>query len=105
MLTVADAALIIGDPALRLDPGALPYHVYDLGREWTEMTGLPFVFAVWAGRKDCITEPVIAAFQQSWHFGREHLDDIVRHESAARGFPPDLVRRYLTQHIVYEVGA
>src|SRR5207253_10765052 len=35
-----DAALIIGDPALRLDPATLPYHVADLGAEWTSMTGL-----------------------------------------------------------------
>ena len=51
MLESADAALIIGDPALRVDPGTTPYQVADLGREWTEMTGLPMVFAVWAGRK------------------------------------------------------
>ena len=51
MLRVADAAVIIGDPALRIDPARLPYYVYDLGGEWVEMTGLPMVFAVWAGRK------------------------------------------------------
>ena len=49
MLEVADAALLIGDPALRLNVEALPYQVLDLGREWTELTGLPMVFAVWAG--------------------------------------------------------
>src|SRR5207248_359598 len=45
MLRAADAALIIGDPALALDPAHLPYRVYDLGAEWVEMTGLPMVFA------------------------------------------------------------
>ncbi len=54
MLRVADAALLIGDPALRLDPAALPWHVYDLGAEWVEMTGLPMVFAVWAGRRGMV---------------------------------------------------
>src|SRR6476661_1331478 len=54
MLRVADAALIIGDPALRISLD-VPYHVYDLGAEWVEMTGLPMVFAVWAGRKAVIT--------------------------------------------------
>ncbi len=48
MLRSADAALIIGDPALRIDPARLPYHAYDLGAEWVDMTGLPMVFAVWA---------------------------------------------------------
>src|SRR3984893_13821419 len=41
MLEKADAALIIGDTALLLDPVTLPLHVLDLGQEWTEMTGLP----------------------------------------------------------------
>src|SRR5450432_1409947 len=42
MLRIADAALIIGDPALRIEL-SVPYHVYDLGAEWVEMTGLPMV--------------------------------------------------------------
>lgn len=41
MLADADAALIIGDPALRLDPSTLPYRSLDLGQEWVEMTDLP----------------------------------------------------------------
>ncbi len=105
MLEGADAALIIGDPALRLDPAALPYHVYDLGQEWTEWTGLPMVFAVWAGPAEAIAPATIAAFQESARYGREHLDEIVTAESVERGFPPDLVRRYLTRHIVCELGA
>jgi chorismate dehydratase len=104
MLAGADAALIIGDPALRLDPATLPYHVYDLGREWTEWTGLPMVFAVWAGPAEVISGEAIAAFQESWRYGQQHLEEIVHAESAARGFPPELVRRYLTEHIVCDVG-
>jgi chorismate dehydratase len=104
MLAGADAALIIGDPALRLDPATLPYHVYDLGREWTEWTGLPMVFAVWAGRAEVISDEAIAAFQESWRYGQARLEEIVQAESAARAFPPELVRRYLTEHIVCDVG-
>ena len=52
MLGEADAALLIGDAALRVDPATLPFETLDLGGEWTAMTGLPMVFAVWAGRKD-----------------------------------------------------
>ncbi len=48
MLAKADAALIIGDPALRVDPEDLPYQCLDLGGEWVNMTGLPMVFAVWS---------------------------------------------------------
>ena len=105
MLADADAALIIGDPALRLDPATLPYHVYDLGQEWTEWTGLPMVFAVWAGPSAAIAPATIAAFQESAGYGREHLEEIVAAESIERGFPPDLVRCYLTRHIVCELTA
>ena len=104
MLRVADAALIIGDPALRLDPALLPYEVHDLGGEWVEMTGLPMVFAVWAARKGVVTPAVVKAFRESCRYGRERIDEIVAAESARRGFPPELVREYLTRHIVHELG-
>jgi len=105
MLRIGDAALIIGDPALRIDPLRLPYHVLDLGKEWVEMTGLPFVFAVWAGRKSVITPEVVAAFQGSCQFGRARIEEIVTAESGRREIAPDLVRQYLTRHIVHELGA
>jgi predicted solute-binding protein len=104
MLQIADAALVIGDPALRIDPEHLPSHTYDLGAEWSHMTGLPMVFAVWAGRRGLTTPELETAFRDSWHFGREHMEDIVTSESVARGFPPALVREYLTRHIVHELG-
>jgi chorismate dehydratase len=102
MLAGADAALIIGDPALRYDPGASPYRVYDLGHEWKELTGLPMVYAVWAGRFPSEAPPIL---QASYEFGREHLNDIVDGEAAARGFGADLARAYLTRHIEYELSA
>ena len=104
MLRVADAALIIGDPALRIEPECLPYHVYDLGAEWVEMTGLPMVFAVWAARKGVVTPEVAEAFRGSCRYGLGRMDEIVAAESARLGFAPELVRYYLTRHIVHELG-
>lgn len=104
MLRIADAALLIGDSALRIDPARLPCRVYDLGAEWVEMTGLPMVFAVWAGRRGVITAPLEDAFRGSWQYGRANMDQIVALESASRGFPPELVRTYLTRHIVHQLG-
>jgi len=104
MLRVADAALVIGDPALRIDPARLPYRVYDLGAEWVEMTGLPMVFAAWAGRPGAPTAQMEEAFRGSWQYGQAHMDEIVAIESASRGFPAELVRTYLTRHIVHELG-
>lgn len=105
MLAAADAALIIGDPALHLDPETLEGHVLDLGSEWTEMTGLPMVFAIWAGRKESITRPVEAVFHGSYEFGRDHLEEIIRIEAANRGLRPELAREYLTRHVSCELGA
>ena len=105
MLEDADAGLVIGDPALHLDPGALGDHVLDLGAEWTTLTGLPMVFAIWAGRKETIRQAVEAIFTASYQFGRDHLDDIIRVEAAQRGIRPELARDYLTRHIICELGA
>jgi predicted solute-binding protein len=103
MLERADAALIIGDPALALDPPTLPYHVLDLGGEWVSLTGLPMVFAVWAGRPAVITPEVGDVFLDSYRFGASRLNEMLG-DAARRGIPEDLARSYLTQHISFELG-
>ena len=105
MLRAADAALIIGDSALRIDPAHLPYQVKDLGAEWVEMTDYPMVFAVWAARKGVANETIAQAFRDSCRYGLDHLDELVATEAARLGFVPEFVRRYLTRHIVHELGA
>ena len=102
MLGVADAALLIGDAALRMDPATLPFETLDLGEQWTNLTGLPMVFAVWAGAKQAIVEPYGAALAASCRYGLAHIEDIVRAETPRRGFPEPLVREYLTRHIQFE---
>ena len=104
MLEQSDAALIIGDPALRIEPDKLPYHVLDLGKEWTEMTGYPMVFALWSGPEQFMTETNRRAFADSCRFGLEHMDDIVRTSHANMNISADLIRTYLTKHIVFELG-
>ncbi len=103
MLQHADAALLIGDPALRLKPEVLPLAHLDLGAEWLDLTGLPMVFAVWASRvavSDCVAE----AFADSCRFGISHIDQIVRREARPRLLSEELARDYLTRHIVNELG-
>jgi chorismate dehydratase len=102
MLQFADAALLIGDAALRVDPPSLPYRTLDLGGEWTQMTGLPMVFAVWSGRKEVLHEPYGEAFIESCKYGLEHMDEIAASQAAGRGFPETLIRKYLTEHIIFE---
>lgn len=103
MLEHCAAALIIGDAALALDTGDLPFHVLDLGTEWTRMTGLPMVFAVWAARAGVPAQDP-APFLESLRFGMAHIDDIVRQEHSKLGIPEALAREYLTQNIVFELG-
>jgi chorismate dehydratase len=101
MLDGADACLLIGDPALRLDPSGLPgLHAYDLGEEWMRMTGLPMVFAVWSGYVPF--DP--AAFRGSLDHGRARIGDYLEAEAAKRGLSADLARDYLTRRIVYDLG-
>ena len=62
MLAACDAALLIGDAALHVSPAELRYEWLDLGQEWFTLTGLPMVFAAWAGK------PGLPAQR----FGRDH---------------------------------
>jgi len=105
MLVENDAALIIGDPALHLHPETLPYRTLDLGAEWVAWSGLPMVFAVWAGRTEFLTADVAEAFRASYRWGREHVDEMVEHACAERGFGKKLARDYFTRHIVYPLSS
>ncbi len=107
MMEHADAAVIIGDPALRLDPPRIPYRVVDLGQEWYELTDRPMVFAVWAARPELDAEAAHRAavlLEGSYRFGRERLEQIIAQESARRGIPKPVARAYLTRQVVYELG-
>ena len=104
MLAKADAALIIGDPALHIEPAALPYVVLDLGYEWRELTGLPMVFAVWAGKAGRAAPDLEAPFSGSCLYGLQNIDTIVSDEAPRRNISRDLAREYLTRHIAFELG-
>lgn len=109
MLELADAGLIIGDPALRLDLAkrewrGRPLFIYDLGEEWVKLTGLPMVFAVWAV-KNLVADPSLTPFFiDSLDYGRRHFDQIVESESKRRDLPADLVREYLTENTSFDFG-
>jgi chorismate dehydratase len=104
MLEASDAALIIGDPALRLDPPHLPFLVLDLGQGWVTMTGLPMVFAVWAGRRGFVTPDLAAPFLESCRFGLSNIDEIVSAEAEKRGISQALAREYLTRNVCHELS-
>lgn len=102
MLARCDAAMMIGDPALSSDfPGLV---VRDLADDWREMTGLPFVFAVWAVRAGALRPGLNAAFQESAAYALALLDRIIPEERARTGLSPELIRTYLTENIDFSLG-
>jgi chorismate dehydratase len=105
MLFEADAALIIGDPALRLRPRELPFEFLDLGAEWFTLTGLPMVFAAWAGKPGLPIAALERLTRESYEFGRARLGEIIEQASIERGVSPDLAEQYLRQHIRHELSA
>jgi len=102
MLAEADAALLIGDPALRVERQR--FVVLDLAAEWLLLTGLPFVFAVWAARMPA--SPGLAArLDASLAAGLEELDSIVAEASRTSGFAEVVLRDYYTRNLSFRLGA
>ena len=99
MLKRADAALVIGDPALAYD-GQVS-EVYDLAAEWRKFTGLPFVFALWAGRSGAKLAGLRKDFEESRDFGLARVDEIAEEFAPKYGLRPREVKVYLTENIDY----
>lgn len=102
MLRRCDAALLIGDPALFLDHARLGADKIDLGDQWRSLTGLPFVWAFWAGRRDVLAAPAVEALIAARDRGVAASDDIAAAYCgtvrAARG------QAYLRENIRYTLG-
>ncbi len=105
MMQEAEAAVLIGDAALRAnlhDAPRLGLQVHDLGAMWKEWTGLPFVFAVWAVRRDYLErEPeVVAKVHEAFLASRDvSLEEVAKvAEQAARweSFDAGVLERYFT---------
>ena len=85
------ARLVIGDAALMWRSGAIasPYaHAYDLGQEWKDWTGLPFVFAVWVAQRTVDPARALAvhgALIASRNWGLQHLDLLARQAAETTG--------------------
>lgn len=99
MLREADAALVIGDPALKVDRSRYP--VVDLAAEWRALTGLPFVFAVWAVREVVSLPDLPRYFQESLELGLSSLPELIRRAVVELELPPDEVRTYLTRNLSF----
>ena len=113
MLAVADAALLIGDPALlaRERREAInaaidePLLWLDLAQLWRELTGLPWVAAVWAVRPEALTDvtpqQLIADLNSSRDAGLAHIEELVAEWTPRLDLAPETIRTYLTRNIHY----
>jgi chorismate dehydratase len=129
MLAGNDAALLIGDPALRVsvaiesEPGFVKaaalsvdgeivcdaatlglagggkLYVYDIVEQWRAMTGLSAVLAVWAARPAVATPEVVADFHASRAFGLLNLPELCDEAAAQLGLPAADLQSYLTENI------
>ncbi len=129
MLQEADAALLIGDPALRLAiamdakakagasgevvcngaiagiPDVAALHVYDVVEEWRRMTDLPAVLAIWAARRDAVTDEVLADFLASRDYGVARIAEISQVASQELGLPAAALASYLSGNIDFSLSA
>jgi predicted solute-binding protein len=102
MLARADAALLIGDAALDHPEEAPP--CLDLGEEWTRLTGMPFVYAFWAGPATGVTPAVVRRLQSALAEGQGVVAAIAAaHANGAPGRVP-AYEEYLRRRIVYRLG-
>jgi len=109
MLRGADAALIIGDTALLADPVRLngrsrEVTKIDLGEAWTSMTGLPFVWAFWAGRPGALNADDLAALRAARDEGVANPEAIAREYFTAAPHHREIGARYLRDNIKYYLG-
>lgn len=97
-----DATLLIGDSAISFLLGAHPQHtIWDLGKAWQTLTSLPFVYAVWALRRDRHSESLRQTLLAAKTNGLAHLGEIVE---MRREFNLPFRRAYLGGHIRYDLG-
>ena len=104
MIAACDAALVIGDNALFAEHEPLGLEKVDLGEEWIGMTGLPFVYAFWAGRPGILGAADIAALQNARDSGLTATATIGREAFPAS---PDKAARadlYLRENVKYALG-
>ena len=117
MLAQSDAALLIGDTALKFMEtherpnielqkpfvrlGSEPLQVFDLAERWRFLTGVPFVFAFWAARDGYDDKTVVDTLKRSRDFGAANIPTIAQRYSEPLQIKKEYIREYLEQNVHY----
>ncbi len=104
MLRDADAALVIGDPALAIDPARAGVEKIDLGAAWQRLTGLPFVYAAWAGRDGVLAPAHLAALGAARDGGLAARDALAAEAAGGDPAMAATLAGYLRDNLSYTFG-
>jgi chorismate dehydratase len=105
MTSVCDAGLLIGDPAFDADHESLGLQKLDLGEVWTQMTGLPFIYAAWTGRPAAVDDRVVQSLQQAQAEGVAAREAIAAEYGAGDAARTARAAIYLRDNVKYGLGA
>lgn len=114
MLDHADAAIVIGDPALmaleersnRFERTGEELVYRDLAEEWRTLTGLAFISAVWAAAPgNLVDESVAGDLIRSRDHGLANMESLVAEWAVRLPIPEQTIRNYLTTNIHYVLDA
>jgi predicted solute-binding protein len=97
-----DFVLLIGDPAIDFQRSQHEHEIFDLGAAWTEMTRLPFVYAVWALRRGVENLELRQELREAKNFGMETIDTIIE---TREEYDEDFRRDYFEWNIQYHLAS
>ncbi|HEV7300194.1 MAG TPA: menaquinone biosynthesis protein [Tepidisphaeraceae bacterium] len=95
--------LLIGDKVVCEEPVGYA-HQLDLGEAWKQLTGKPFVFAVWTARAVVDVGDLPERLAQAKVRGLRRVDQLVDQFAVPRGWPVDIAKRYLTEYLKFDIG-
>lgn len=101
--TGADAVMLVGDRGMLAPPGEFAF-VWDLGHEWRQWTGLPFVFALWVARAECDLEALRRALGAARDDGCRRLAEIACREAPRVGLPEADCLAYFRENLRFCMG-
>lgn len=98
-----DARLLIGDKVVCEEPPGFD-HQLDLGHAWRQITGLPFVFAIWTARAGVDLRDLPQRLELARQRGLENVDRIIEKYAVPRGWPAGMALQYLTCYLKFGIG-